>query len=153
MRTRKKLVEGGSCCLSWISNMCSASIPFIASNTQCKAIKLPITESLVPKSPVSFRLVVFKHCHVISPCSKIHKQDNTKITPPKDPMAGVLECEFWFIKYRCLAGYDFFLTLAYWFVLALLAFNNLLAISRRPVQISKCVCRENPFMKPLTKVW
>ena len=156
MRARKELVErGGSCHLSRVLNLCSVPILFAACVTKSSATKLSVTKYLILEFPDNFRLAVFKllydckepkcsndfktiqvgNCHVISPCSKIHKQDNTKTTLLKNFIAGVLDYEFWFIKYRCLAGYDFFLTLAYWFVLALSAFNNLLPICRQETGI------------------
>ncbi len=165
MRARKELVEGGSCHLSRVPNLCSLSIISTACVIKSSSTKSSVTEYSIFEFPASFRLVVFKfrygckepkcsndfeaidtdNCCAISPYSRIRKQDNTKITPPKNPIAGVRECEFWFIKYRCFAGYDFFLTLAYWFVLALLAFNNLLLISRWPAQISRCLSRRSTY--------
>lgn len=152
MRARKELVEReGSCHLSRVPNLCSVSILFATCETKSSSKKLSVTEYLILEFPDNFRLVVFKllydckepkcsndfktidagNCHAISPCSKIHKQDNTKITPPKDLIAGVLEYKFWFVKFRCFVGYEFFSKLAYWFVLALLAFNNQLPFRRR----------------------
>lgn len=153
MRARKELVVDGSCHLSRVLDLCPVSILFTATAcvTKSSATKSSVAEYLILEFPDNFRLVVFKllynckepkcsndfktidagNCHAISPCSKIHKQDNTKITPPKDLITDVLEYEFWFVKFRCFVGYDFFSKLAYWFVLALLAFNNQLPFRRR----------------------
>ena len=169
MRARKELVAGGSCHLSRVPNLCSVSILFTASVTKSSSTKLSVTEYFILEFPANFRLVVFKirydckpkcsngfetigtdNCHATSPYSKIHKQDNTKITPPKDRIVGVLECEFWFIKYRCFAGYDFFLTLAYRFVLALPAINNLFLFAGDSPKLSG-VYRDNPLRESLSK--
>jgi len=165
MRARKTLVEGGSCHLSRVPNLCSLSIIFTACVIKSSSTKSSVTEYSIFEFPASFRLVVFKfrygykepkcsdsfktngtgNCCAISSYSRIRKQDNIKITLPKHPIAGVLDCEFWFIKYRCFAGYDFFLTLVYWFVQTLLAFNNPLPISRRPAQIIRCLSRKSTY--------
>lgn len=153
MRTGKELVAGESCHLSRVPNLCLVSILFTtACVTKSSATKSSVAEYLILEFPANFRLAVFKLCYVykepkcskhfetigtgncyaISPYSKIHKQDNTKSTRPKDLIAGVLEHEFILIKSRCFAGCNFFSKLACWFVLALLVFKSLLLISRRP---------------------
>ncbi|PXW81727.1 hypothetical protein C8R34_13416 [Nitrosomonas sp. Nm84] len=149
MRARKELVEDGSYRLSWVPNLCSASILFAVCGTQSSTTKLSVTECSIIEFPTSFSLVEFKlrydckepkcsndfetydagNCHAISPYSRLHKQDNISITLLKDPITGVLVCEFWCIKYRRFAGYDFFPTLAYRPVLAFPVVNNLLPIS------------------------
>lgn len=163
MRARKELVEGGNCRLSWVPNLCSASIPFAVCGTKSSATKLSVTECSILEFPTSFSLVEFKlrydckkprysndfetndagNCHVISPYSKLYKQDNISITLLKDPITGVLVCEFGCIKYRRFAGYDFFSTIVYRPVLALPVVNNLLPISRSPAQISRCLSRKS----------
>lgn len=165
MRVRKVLVVGGDCHLSRVPNLCSLSIIFTACVTKSSSTKSPVTEYLILEFPTNFRLVVFKlrydckepkcsndfetidtnNCQVISSCRRMLKQSNTKITPLKFPIVGVLECEFCFFKYWCFTRPDFFLTLAYWSLLALLAFNNLLPIIRRPIQISRCLPRESTY--------
>jgi len=154
MHARKELVAGGSCHLSRVPNLRSVSILFTATAcvTKSSATKSSVAEYLILGFPANFRLVIFKlryvckepkcskdfetvttgNCRAISPYSEIHKQDNTKITRPKDLIAGVLEYEFFLTKSRYFTGYNFFPKLACWFVLALLVFNNLLLISRRP---------------------
>lgn len=154
MHAKKALVECGDGYLPRVPCLCSLSIIFTACVTKSGSTKSFVTGYSIFEFPASFRLVVFKFrcgcrqsmrsnsfktnetgsCCAVLLYSKIHKQNNTRIISSKDLVAGVLECEFGFIKYRRFAGHHFFLALAYWSALALLAFNSLLTVSRRPAQ-------------------
>lgn len=123
MRGRKKLVGSGSCHLSRVP-----STYFLNYQPTIRLIVFKLRYVCKePKCSKDFETIGTGDRPAISPYSKIiHKQDNIKITPPKNLIAGVREYEFWFIKFRCFVGCDSLPKLA-------------------------GVCRENPFMEPLPK--